>query len=162
MYSDGRFFESRPSGCTGQDFSSGTWIKDNDIITLSYCTDNPFNFEVTESNDTASSHQVVRIVDCYDQPVRFQHLYIGTSSENLYNPGMIRVAKGEDIYYAMPFENSLSSNKSVLSRADTLTFKWRCNRESIESINGGTLYISQEASSKKIRLRNRTFITLPE
>jgi hypothetical protein len=161
MYSDGKFYETRPSGCVGQDFASGSWKNINDTVTLIYNTYNLFNFEVIKSSDTTSKYQIVRILDCYNQPVRFQNVCFDTTCQNLYNPAILRIEKEKSIFYSAPiFDNNKYSNESVLCNADTITFRWNCNRESIESIDGGSLYINKEPTRKKIILKNKKFITL--
>ncbi len=161
MYSDGKFYEARPSGCVEQDFASGSWKNLNDTVTLIYQSDNLFNFEVLKSIDTSSKYQIVKIVDCYNQPVRFQSICFDTTCQNLYNPGILKLEKGKSIFYSMPiFEDNKVTDESIYSNADTITYKWHCNRESIESISGGSLYISKESISKRIILKNKKFIIL--
>ncbi len=163
MYSDGKFYESRPSGCVGQDFASGTWEKKNDTIVLIYQTDNVFDFEVLKSLDTSNKYQIVNIVDCYNQPVRLQYVCFDTICQNLYNPGILRIEKGKSILYSMPiFEGYKVKDESIYSNADTITYKWHCNREAIESINGGSLYINKESTKKKIILKNKRIVSLSD
>jgi hypothetical protein len=161
MYSDGKFYEARPSGCVGQDFASGRWENINDTITLIYQSDNLFDFEVLKSLDTTNKNQIVRILDCYNQPVRFQIVCFDTTCQNLYNPGILKIEKGKSLFYSAPiFDNNLENNESQFCNSDTITYKWHCNRESIESIDGGRLYINKESTRKKIILKNKKFISL--
>jgi hypothetical protein len=157
LYSDGRFYEARPSGCVGQDFASGFWERKKDTVKLIYTTERIFDFEVLKSPDTSSKFQIVRIIDRYNQPVRFQNVYFDITCLNLYNPGLAKVEKGASILYLAPaFEQTGRDAESIISNADTITYKWFCNRESIESIDGGTLYINQEPGEKKIILGNKS------
>jgi hypothetical protein len=163
MYSDGRFYETRPSGCVGQEFASGVWETKKDTVKLIYKTGKTFDFEVFNSLDTSSKLQIVRIIDCYNQPVRFQDVCFDTTCQNLFNPGLARIEKGKSILYFAPiFEQNGRNVESVISNADTITYKWLCNRESIESISGGTLYINQEQSEKRVYLRNKRVIQLSQ
>ena len=163
MYNDEKFYEARPSGCVGQDFASGNWKNINDTITLIYQTDNVFHFEVLKSLDTTNKYQIVRIIDYYNQPVRFQNVCFDTTCQNLYNPGILKLEKGKSIFYQSPFfDQNSKDNESIFCNADTITYKWHCNRESIESISGGTLFTNQEPAKKKIILKNKKFKRLPE
>lgn len=161
LYSDGRFYETRASGCVGQEFAFGFWEKNKDTVTLSYKTEKIFDFEVITSADTSSKFQIVRIIDRYNQPVRFQYVYFDTTCQNLYNPGLAKVEKGKSIFYLSPtFDQGSREVDLFSSNADTITYKWFCNRESIESINGGSLYINQEPHERKVILRNKRVIPL--
>lgn len=156
LYSDGRFYEARPSGCVGQEFASGYWENIKDTVRLTYKAKNVFDFEVLESRDTSNKFQIVRIIDCYNQPVRFQNVYFDTASQNLYNPGLAKIEKGKSVLYLAPmFEGDTAGVVSTISNADTITYKWFCNRESIESINGGNLYFNGEMTEKKAIIRNK-------
>jgi hypothetical protein len=162
MYSDGKFYEARASGCVGQEFASGYWENENDTITLVYRADNVFDFEILKSEDTANKYQIVKVIDCYNQPVRFQNVCFDTTCQNLYNPGILSIEKGKSIWYSAPiFEQTGKNSESIFCNADTITYKWNCNRESIESISGGTLFFNQESTKKKIKLRNKKIISLP-
>jgi hypothetical protein len=157
LYSDGRFYEARPSGCVEQEFSSGSWENNKDTIKLIYKTGKTFGFEVLYSADTSSKFQIVRIIDRYNQPVRFQNVYFDITCQNLYNPGLAKVEKGKSILYLAPiFDQGGRDAESITSNADTITYKWFCNRESIESISGGTFYTNQEPREKRIILRNKS------
>lgn len=163
MYSDGKFFETRASGCVGQEFASGYWKNINDTITLVYRTDKVFDYEILKSVDTSNKYQIVKIIDCYNQPVRFQNVCFDTTCQNLYNAGILRIEKGKSILYFAPiFEDNLKNSESIFCSADTITYKWNCNRESIESINGGTLFYSKELEKKKVIVKNKQITILPQ
>jgi hypothetical protein len=163
MYSDGRFYEARPSGCVGQEFASGYWENRKDTVRLIYKTENVYRFEILKTVDTASKFQIVRIIDCYNQPVRFQNVCFDTACQNLYNPGLAKIGKGKSILYLAPiFEQNGGNVESINSNADTVTFRWLCNRESIESISGGTLYINQEPGQKKVILKSKSVVPLSQ
>jgi hypothetical protein len=162
MYNDGKFYEARPSGCVGQEFSWGYWEKSNDTVKLNYQHGKIFDFEVIQSKDSSAKYQFVRIIDCYNQPVRFQGIYVDTTWEMLYNPGIITIEKGKSLFYiAARFEDINTNVEPVFSNADTITYRWYCNRESIESISLGTLYYTyNEAVTKKALLRNKRVIVV--
>jgi hypothetical protein len=156
LYSDGKFYETQSSGCTGQEFSWGTWQSKNDTIHLIYDTKNIFNFEIIKSNDTLNKYQFVRIIDFYDQPVRFENICYDTTCTNLYNPGVLKISKGSYLsYIGATFNDTINNTETVISNADTITFKWNCNRESLESINGGQLFTNQSSKTEKIILGNK-------
>ena len=163
MYSDGQFYETRPSGCVEQEFSSGYWENKNDIITLTYKVAKVFNYDILKSFDTSNKYQIVKVVDCYNQPVRFQNIYFDTTYQNLYNPGILKIEKGKSIFYPAPiFNQDTSYGETVFTKADTIIYKWHCNRESIESINGGTLFTNQEAKKEKVILKSKNIILLSD
>lgn len=156
MYNDGKFYEARPSGCVGQEFAWGYYHYVNDTVNLIYQSLNVFDFDVIKSLDTLSIYQIVKIVDCYNQPVRFQSVWFDTTCTNLYNPGILRTEKGRAIsYLASVFDEQVNDGSFQISNADTITYKWRCNRESIESINGGQLFINQKQTKRRIVLGNK-------
>lgn len=161
LYSDGKFYETRAAGCVEQLFSSGSWENTNDTITLTYQANNLFDFEILKSRDTASKYQIIRILDCYNQPVRFQHIYADITSHNLYNTGMLQIEKGKSLFYLGPvFGQKAEGSELIICSADTVTYKWHCNRESLESINGGRLFVNTEAMTKKVTLRNKRVIAV--
>lgn len=155
MYSDGRFYETRAEGCVGQIFRWGYWQRSNDTVDLQYESKNLYYFDIIKSRDTSSSYQVVKIIDCYNQPVRFQYVDFDTSYANLYNPGILRVKKGKYIGYANIFENGYDPNQFQKFNADTITYKWNCNRESIEAVSGGTLTPILVAETRKVIVSNK-------
>ena len=156
LYSDGKFYGASQQGCVAQSFFWGYWLRAGDTVHLSYGTSNIFCFEVVESTGTKNAFQVVRVVDCYNQPVRFQHMRTDTGWTSLYNRGFLRISKGQSLVYATPdFEIKPGGWDKVKSSADTLTYKWRCNREVLESINGGTLYVDTVAGNGSVVLKGK-------
>lgn len=156
LYSDGKFYETQASGCTGQEFSWGYWENKNDTVHLIYDTKNIFNFETIKSKDTLDKYQFIRIIDVYNQPVRFENICYDTICTNLYNPGVLKISKGSYVsYLGATFNDSLHNSESIQSNSDTITFKWNCNRESLESISGGQLYTNQRSREEKIILGNK-------
>jgi hypothetical protein len=127
-----------------------------DIILLSYKTENIFFFDLLKSKDSLNEFQIIKIVDCYNQPVRFESIYYDTTRKNLYNPAILKIKKGSLIYYPTPiFSTENTDIDLVKSNADTLTYKWHCNRECLESINGGQLFLNQNERTEKIILSNK-------
>ena len=156
IYSDGNFYETQASGCRGQEFSWGHWENKNDTIQLSYDTLNIFNFETLKSKDTFNKYQVIKIIDFYNQPVRFENICYDTVCVNLYNPGILKILKGSYIsYWGARFNNISNNSEAFQSNYDTITFKWNCNRESLESISGGDLYTNQIEKRQKVILGNK-------
>ena len=156
IYTDGKFYETQPSGCIGQEFSWGHWKNKNDTIILNYDNKNIFNFETIKSKNTTNKYQIVRIIDFYDQPVRFENICYDTICTNLYNPGILKILKGSYISYLGATFNDNSYNlESIQSNADTITFRWNCNRESLESISGGQLYTNQYNKQERVILGNK-------
>ena len=156
MYSDGKFYDAQASGCTGQVFAWGYWKNVNDTILLSYQTENIFTYDIIKSKDSLNKFQIVRIIDCYNQPVRFQNMYHDTICSNLYNPGILRIMKGNSIWYPAPaFDNSGNDLDLIISNADTITYQWRCNRECLESISGGQLFTNENENTERIILGNK-------
>jgi hypothetical protein len=158
LYDDGKFYYSKPAGCIMQAFKWGTYVLNNDTAVLKFSPENIFNYDLIQSSDTTSEFQIVRILDCYNQPVRFQHISSDTGYSNLFNIGLIRLKKGNSInYYGEPFEHISNEIIYVTSNSDTLTYKWRCNRECLESVSGGRLFADTNAGVQKILLRNKEF-----
>jgi len=155
LYSDGKFYHTHSSGCIGQSFSWGYWKVTNDTITLNYSNQDIFKYDIVKSTDSQSNFQIVRIIDCYNQPVRFQIINHDSGYNNLYNIGYLKLRKGNSINYPAPIFNDEQEWESIVSEADTITYQWQCNRESIESINGGRLYIETEQNIKKIKIHNK-------
>jgi hypothetical protein len=156
MYSDGKFYETRGSGCVGQDFSWGYWKKFHDTVRLQYQSSNIFDFDVIKSADSLDRYQIVSIVDCYDQPMRFQIICRDTTCLYPDSTGFVRVEKGRYISYLNHYFGDYLNNEGVQkTNSDTLIFKWRCNRESIESISGGDLFINNKRAAKRFVLRNK-------
>jgi hypothetical protein len=156
IYSDGKFYETQPSGCTGQEFLWGYWENKNDTIHLSYNNKNIFYFETIKSKGTLNKYQIFRIIDFYNQPVRFENICYDTVCTNLYNPGILKILKGNYVsYIGARFNDSLYNSESIQSNSDTITLKWNCNRESLESISGGQLYTNQYNKKEKIILGNK-------
>ena len=156
IYNDGKFYETRPSGCIGQDFSWGYWNTLNDTVTLKYQTDNVFDYVIEQSKDSLKKYQYVRLIDCYNQPVRFQSVCYDTICANLYNPGILIVEKGKVISYLSPiFDSHIKDENYAFTNADTVTIRWKCNRESIESINGGQLFVNRQPSTTRVILGNK-------
>lgn len=163
MYSDGKFYDAQASGCTGQLFAWGYWKNINDTILLSYQTGNIFSYDIIKSTDSLNKFQIVKITDCYDRPVRFQYVCYDTTCTNLYNPGMLRILKGSYVSYSAPaFNDNGNYPDYVTSNADTITYKWRCNRECLESISGGELFTNQTENTEKVILGNKRVRRLNE
>ena len=156
LYSDGKFYDAQASGCVGQSFAWGYWKAEKDSVVLNYSATNIFQYTVLKSRDTKSLYQLVRVVDCYDQPVRFQYINYGTGYQCLNNPGILRIRKGIAINYPAPlFDPADTGMIYHTSYADTITYKWSCNRESIESIDLGRLSINDRQHVERVLLRNR-------
>jgi|GEM_PF-5876831 len=161
IYSDGRFFDAQASGCVGQFFSWGYWKNINDTIQLEYSKEDIFKYDVLKSTDSQNAFQIVRIMDCYNQPVRFEVINHDSGYTKLYNTGFCKVKKGNSINYPAPmFDSKDFEFEYITCNSDTLTYKWRCNRECIESINGGRLYVNAEESKTKVILRNKRKVSL--
>lgn len=161
LFNDGKFYRTNGSGCVGQDFSWGTWTKDNDIYILTTESENIFNYKIVESKDTQSKFQTIQIIDCYNRPVRFQSIFYDTTFTELYNTGMIKLVKKFVISYNSDnIDNAIEPVNYIQSNSDTIKFKWNCNRESIESINGGRLYFDKERNTEKIRIENNRTIKI--
>jgi len=161
LYSDGKFYDASPAGCVGQDFSWGTWTKSNDTFLLTYRKENIFNFELIKSKDSQNSFQVIKIVDCYNQPVRFQIINHNSGYTELFNTGIVKVKKNNSIGYPAPsIGDSDYDSGTILSNEDTITFKWHCNRECVESISGGRLYVNSDEYMKKVVLNNKRIIEI--
>ena len=156
LYNDGKFYKTEGAGCTGQFFAWGSWTRNGDTLSLEYSAYNIFSYETLLSKDTNAKFQIVRIVDCYDQPLRFQHLYHNKGYSNLYNQGFIKLEKNNSINYPTPpFDNKEYNNEFISSNSDTITFRWKCNRESIESINGGELFTNDRSKTVKALITDR-------
>jgi hypothetical protein len=162
LYSDGKFYDAQAAGCTGQLFGWGYWKKIHDTVQLSYQSKNIFKYDIIESRDSVSEYQVIRIIDDYDQPVRFQLVYYDTTAVNLYNPAILTIKKGSDIYYPVGiFNDSSAYHGGLITNADTITYKWRCNRECLESIDGGDLAVNKEEYIEKAILGTKRIRRIP-
>lgn len=156
MYADGKFYQAQSAGCTGQSFAWGYWKNVEDTLTLDFSTQDIFQYDILKSADSQSRYQIIRIVDCYNQPVRFQFVSHDSGYSNLYNTGMLKLKKGNTINYEAPvFDVTNAEVVYLTSNADTLTYKWRCNIECLESVNGGDQFINNRARVEKIVLRNK-------
>lgn len=163
MYSDGKFYDAHSSGCTEQNFAWGYWENIHDTIVLHYRAQNIFQYDVVRSPDTQSNFQVIRIIDCYDQPVRFQFINHANGYSNLYNTGILKIKKGSPVNYPAPeFGKGNPEIEYISCNADTLTYKWHCNRECLESVNGGYLFIDDNERMEKIVLQQKQVLRLTE
>ena len=156
LYSDGRFYDAQASGCIGQSFAWGNWKNINDTMLLNYSKENIFYYDIQKSIDSLNHFQIVRILDRYNQPVRFQIINRDSGYTNLFNTGILKIKKGNSINYPAPtFDNKDFEYDYILSNADTITYKWHCNRECIESISGGHLDINNKEITEKVILKNK-------
>jgi hypothetical protein len=161
LYNDGRFFEADGGGCVDQLFAWGYWKNVNDTIILNYSNNNIFNYEIIKSIDSQNQFQIVRVIDCYGQPVRFQFINHNTGYTNLYNTGIVQLKKNNSINYpAYYFSKKDEEYEYIASNADTITYQWRCNRECLESINGGRLHVNDEEKVKRIILKGKRKVEL--
>lgn len=163
MYADGKFYQARSAGCTGQSFAWGYWKKVEDTLVLDFSTEDIFQYQIIKSADSMNKYQIIRIVDCYNQPVRFQFVNHDSGYNNLYNSGILKLKKGNTINYDSPvFDSNNAEMVYLTSNADTITYKWRCNRECLESVKGGDQFIDNRARVEKIVLRNKRVQRLDE
>jgi hypothetical protein len=150
LYNDGKFYETKASGCTHQLFAWGNYTKKGDSIYLDYQPENIFTYDIVFSKDTSATFQIVQILDCYNKPVRFQHLNHKEDYSNLYNTGIIKLPKNNSYNYPIQSFDDKPYNESYFTNnADTISFRWRCNRESIESISDGSLIVNNRASFER-------------
>ncbi|MFM2385982.1 MAG: hypothetical protein RL660_739 [Bacteroidota bacterium] len=161
LFDDGKFYDAQASGCVGQLFSWGHWTEFNDTLTLRYSNVNVFKYSVIESEETNNSYQVIKVIDCYNQPVRQQYLKVDTSYLDLYNTGLYLLPKGRKIIYCSHgFGDDDLASFTNISNADTITFQWHCNRECIESISAGSLTLELQQRTERAIISKRRLTRL--